>query len=316
MERAGSRALSVFSRVLNARVLRAHGDGLISTRELEERLGWAANASLRAATAGLYELGALERGGMRMASTRLTAAGHALLAVADALEGWLSHSDFGSLELSDPAAQGMVRALVAGWNSTVVQALAGRPRSLGDLRAEIPWHSYPCLKRRFAKLRRAALVADTGNGRRRSPEYEATPFLRRAVAPLILAIRWEREHLPGARVEMRDLEALLFLALPLVELLPSVSGSCVLAMPPGREAADGAESAPGMVALVVDTGRITLQHPAADFTPSTWAAGSAEGWLDALTAGETGSLRMRGPDAEVAVGAIGGLQRVLSDDFG
>jgi DNA-binding HxlR family transcriptional regulator len=166
MGQAGSLALSTFGRVLNARILRAHAGESLNTSELEQRLGWAAKASLRVATTKLCELGALERSddSVGSASTRLTAAGHNLLIVADVIERWLSRSEFGAFDLPDPASRGTIRALVAGWDSTMVQMLADRPRSLAGLSAEIAEHSYPALKRRFARLRRASLMAAVDDG--------------------------------------------------------------------------------------------------------------------------------------------------------
>jgi DNA-binding HxlR family transcriptional regulator len=275
-------------------------------------LGWAAEASLRAATASLCELGALERNGSRPPATQLTAAGRDLLGVADALERWLSRSDFGALELPDPAARGTIGALVAGWDSTVVQALATRPRRLADLRAQIATHSYPALKRRLAKMRGASLVMNLDEGSR-SPELKATPFLRHAAAPLVLAVRWERNHMPDVqRSNTRDLETLLLLALPLVELSSRISGSCVLAVLPVREPPDDDKPPIAKIRLAVASGRIALLPRSADHAPRTWVAGSVDAWLGAMTEGRVGSLPSRGSDLDLAADVVSGLHRILT----
>lgn len=313
MERAGCHALSVFARALSARVLRAHADGPLSSGELEERLGWAADASLRAATAEFCELGALERGGRQPVATRLTAAGNDLLSVADALERWLSHSAFGPLDLSDPAARGTVRALVAGWESTVVQALAERPRSLADLSPQITAHSYPALKRRFARLRTATLVAPV-DARARSPEYEATPLLRRAVAPLSLAARWERDHLAGAgSIDTHDLGAALLLALPLAELPPGAFGSCELAAT-AHGSDEDAEPSPATISLVVKEGKIASLSAGAVSVSETWALGPAEAWLDAMIDGQLAGLLLRATNSDLAAAVIDGVHLSLFSD--
>ncbi|HET6571317.1 MAG TPA: hypothetical protein VFG58_07510 [Solirubrobacterales bacterium] len=292
--RPGVRALSLFARVLSADVLRAHADRAWSFAELEQLLGWAPTASLRVATANLCDLGALAHEDGRRGATELTAAGSDLLAVADALEGWLAHSPFGPQELSEVAARGTVKALVAGWEAGIVQALAGRPRSIAELRPRSTEHSYPALKRRFAKLRSATLVAAVDEGAR-SPRYRATGLLRRAVRPLSMAISWERRHRGEDSIDQADMEAALQLALPLIELPPEASGNCVLAAP----TTNGNGSASELVALglTIANGQIAATEPAGATDPDTWALGSADAWLDAIAEGRGDELRVGGPDA-------------------
>lgn len=308
--RAGSRALSVFARVLSAQVLRAHSDGPLRSTELERRLGWAAKASLRVATIGLCELGALERGGEHALATGLTAAGRDLLNLADALERWLSDSPFGPLDLSEAAARGTIRAFVAGWESTIVQALSAGPSSLAELSATIPGHGYPVVKRRLARLRTASLVAAIDD-RARSPKQVVTPLLRRVVRPLGLAARWERSHMSAAPpLDRRDLEAALHLTLPLVELPLDASGSCVLVVSADRDQADDKQSA-AAVGVVAEKGRVTALDPEAVPTSTTWAMGSSDDWLEAIVTGQAGRLRLRGPDVELARLVIGRINRAL-----
>ena len=59
--RAGSRVLGVFENPLNTRVLRAHADGPQRLADLQEKVGWSAQTTVRAAVASLHELGALTR---------------------------------------------------------------------------------------------------------------------------------------------------------------------------------------------------------------------------------------------------------------
>lgn len=311
LERAGSRALSVFVHGLNAAVLRAHADRPLSSAELEGRLGWAAKASLRASIAELCELGALEREGRQPVVTKLTPGGRDLLRLADVLERWLSHSPFGALDLNEGAARGTVRALVGGWDSTIVQALAERPRRLADLSRELPDQSYAALKRRFAKLRTAALV-DCLDDAVRSPEYEATALLRRAAAPLSFAVRWEREHAPFGPLDEGDLEAVLLLALSLVKL-PRVSGSCLLAVA-RQQSVDDAPPAPMAIRLVAQKGAIVEASLAVAPMSETWALASTDGWLDAIVGGQLSTVRMRGPAVRLAEAVVQGIHRTLFPD--
>ncbi len=318
-ERAGSRALSAFARVLNAKVLEAHTDGPLRPAELETKLGWAAKASLRVATATLCELGALSSvepvEARRAAATQLTEAGEDLLAVAGALERWLSQSPFGPLPLWDTAGRGAVRALVAGWESTIVGAVAEEPRSLSELNSEIPEQSYPSLKRRLSRLRSASLVEPV-NGRRRSPAHTATEWLRGAVGPLSMAGRWERRHAAeqAPPLTRQEIEAALLLALPLVTLPSEASGDCVLAAP-AAEAGDGeAETSLAAVTLVVEKGRVVSSSSGAAPTPTTWALGTPDAWLDAMIDGNHDSLRLRGSHSALAVAAIRGIHESLFTD--
>jgi DNA-binding HxlR family transcriptional regulator len=313
--RAGSLALSTFARILVERNLRAHVDGPLTSGELEARLGWAAKASLRLATGNLCEIGALARradAATGSATTELTEAGRGLLRVADAIEGWLSHSPFGPLVLPDPAARGTIRALVAGWDSAIVRALAERPRSLSELNSELTEQSYPTLKRRLARLRTASLVERVGN-RGRSPAHAATDWLRRAVGPLIFASRWERSHAAAVAPPMTkgELEAALLLALPLVEFPKTTSGECVLAAPASPGRGEDAETALAAVSLVVQDGKVVACSPGAEDTPKTWVLGTPDAWLEAMADGHCEDLRLRGTDRKLVETVVTGLHGAL-----
>jgi DNA-binding HxlR family transcriptional regulator len=315
-ERAGSRALSIFARVLSARILRAHEAGALTSRELEARMGWAAKASLRVAVGNLRALGALAQTSptavRRGVTTELTPAGRELLSVADVLEHWLSASPFGPIPLPDTAARGVIRALVGGWDSAIVRTLAEGPRSLSELSSEIGEHTYAALKRRLSMLRSVNLVSPvTGNGR--SPSHEATKWLRCAVGPLTAAGRWERRHAGSDTPPMtrHEIEAALLLALPLVELSDDLSGSCVLAAPANPGASQEIEPVLAAVSLVVEDGRIETCESGADDTPRTWALGTPDAWLDAMIDGRCDELRLRGPDAELVEVVVAGLHEAL-----
>lgn len=315
-EGAGSRALAIFARVLNASLLRLHAGGPLCSGELEEKLGWAPKASLRLATANLCDLGALgqiESSGASQGNvTELTHTGHGLLAVADELERWLSRSPFGPISLPDTAARGTVRALTAGWDSTIVTALAARPLTLAELDAKIPCHSYSKLKRRLAKLRSANLVAPLGsNGKGAS--YVASDWLRRAIAPLSVAGRWERSHVATKTepLSRREVEAAFLLSLPLVELPRAACGSGVLAALVSAGAVDQAQPKLAAVSFVVKDGRIVSCSPGAPTAPTTWALGTQDAWLDALIDARLDVLRVRGVNQALALDVVGGLHDAL-----
>jgi len=315
-ERAGSRALSTFARVLSARILRAHADGALTSNELDARLGWAAKASLRVAISNLCELGVLVRtdlnDGRRASVTELTPAGGELLAVADVLEHWLSRSPFGPISLPDTAARGVVRALVAGWNANIVRELAEGPRSLAELSTEIDHHSYPALKRRLAMLRSVNLVAPV-NGKTRSPAHEATQWLRRAIGPLSAAGRWERNHAAPSTASLSrlELEAALLLVLPLAELPAGAAGECVLAAPASQTVGNGDEPALAAVSVVAADGKLLSVSSGASSTPATWALGTPGAWLDAIIDGNCDALRLRGADVGLVEALVAGVHEAL-----
>lgn len=310
---AGLQVLAIFARVLSAEVLRAHADGPLTPRELEATLGWAPEASLRVATASLRDLGALERDARPRVTTCLSPAGAELLTLADELERWLSQSPFGSLELSDSPARGIVRALVGGWEAAIVRSLAERPRSLAELSRKSEGFSYPALKRRAAQMRAAKLLA-CPDERPRSPELEPTRWLRRATAPFSLAADWELRHAPDLSSESEyDLEAVLLLALPLVDL-PSANapGSCLFAAPRGPAfGTNGDEPDLAAVSLAMGADGAAALSSGAAPSPDTWVLGLPGAWLDAVLVGRLDDLRIRGAHSELAKQAVNGIHKAL-----
>lgn len=312
MVRAGSRALSVFANALNARVLHAHADGQLTPRELEEKLGWAPQSSLRAAVTNLSDLGALTRvngSGSPGAPTELTEAGHELLPVADALERWLGSAPVDPIPLEDPAAQGIVRVLTAGWDSTIVRALAEQPHTLIELSARISDLNYPALKRRLGKLRSTQLVVPTAT--ENGTAYEASEWLRRAIVPLTLAGRWERRHSTGTEpISAIEVEAAFLLTLPLAELPLRSTGVCALAVLTSEEQTGAKRDVAG-VAVEVKGGAIVSCSAGAASSQPTWALGTVDAWLEALVDGRSETLRVSGTKPRLATSIIKALHTTL-----
>lgn len=312
--RAGSQALGVFARQLTAKVLRVHAEGPLCPSELEETIGWAPQTSLRTATATLRELGALTRvepeDGARATATELTAAGRELLLVAEALEHWLLSSPVGPIPLDSTAGRGTVKVLTAGWDSTIVMALAERPLSLTELNDAIVSTNYPALKRRISKLRSTSLVSPIGAGK--GTTYVATDWLRRAIAPIALAGRWERKHDPSfERVTRGEAEAAFMLTLPLVGELPTeASGTCALTVLAAEES-DGPPAEVGGVAVEVEDGRVIAFSPNTALAPTTWALGTADAWFEAVIEGKPEALDIRGSQPELPLGILDAIHTIL-----
>lgn len=283
----------------------------MSAQQLQGSLAWAPKSSLRAAQRRLVDLGALVEAGpagsSRSAVFEPTVAGRELLALADSLERWIGGGPAGPLPLDALAAQGIVRALAAAWESTVVRTLAERPRTLAQLDGCISGVAYPSLKRRLDKLLSIGLIGreDAESG------YDASEWLRRAAQPLILAVRWERRHDKDADpLTASEVEAVFLLILPLVELPGRASGACTLSV---LLSSDGHRSARGVAAVSVEggKGRTALSAAGAAEEPETWALGDVDSWLAAILEGDASGLRVRGAKPKLAQRTVAGLHRAL-----
>ena len=296
---AGSRALAIFAHSLNGTVLRAHTDHSLGSAELGEILRWAPETSLRLAVKDMRSFGALVRleptGAARFPTSELTLAGRELLLVANALETWLFRSPYGPLALEGTGGPSAIKALIAGWDSTMVRELAERSLTLTELSAKIAAHSYPSLSRRLSKLRTTNLVtpalSDAGG-----KGHEVSDWLRHGAAPLSVAGSWEHRHkLSEAGGASRgDLEAIFMLTLPLVELAPDVSGTCALTVLMPAQTGPWPEGEVAGVSIGVAKGRVVSCVASTTFNPASWALGSPEAWHEALIDGRLGALRFRG----------------------
>lgn len=313
MVRAGSRALSVFASPLNVRVLRAHADDGLPPGGLEAALAWAAPSSLRAAVGELTELNALaplDSGSEPSRALGLTPAGRELLDLALVVEEWLQGAPDGPVPLEDEAARGIVKVLVAAWNSTMVRALAERPYTLIELDARIRRLNYPALKRRLATLRATHLVVpvDTAVG----AGYVAGDWLRRAALLLARAVRWERRHAPACKAPARlEFEAILLLALPLVRLPGSAVGACTLAV---LLSDSGARRNLASVSVTIDGGAIATIATEPPVAEVAFALGTVDAWLEAVLDRRTHALRFAGTKRRLATTLIEALaaERCLS----
>jgi DNA-binding HxlR family transcriptional regulator len=307
--------LSLLAGPLCVPILRAHLDGPLRLSDLHERIGGAAQATLRGQVGNLRGIGALERQVRRgmpyTVENELTDAGHGVLEVAEGVEAWLTRAPQGPIALGSEPAKGALRALVGGWGSTILRALAARPLSLTELDSVIPEISYPSLERRLSAMR-AARQLEALPGQGGSRPYEVTEWTRQAVAPLAAAGRCECRHLaemtePPAGI---DIEAAFLLAVPLVTLPAERNGSCLLALDTGAEDGEAARPLVG-VQVEITGGEVVSCISRLDQGPRTWALGTSEPWLDAIIDGKLDLLRVGGEDPELARTVIAGLHAVL-----
>jgi DNA-binding HxlR family transcriptional regulator len=304
--RAGGTVLSLIAAPLSIPILRAHLEGPLRLPDLRERIGGAAQTTLRGQVGNLRGIGALERqvrGGMPYTvENELTDVGRGVLAVAETVEAWLLRAPQGPIPLGSESAKGAIRALVGGWGSTMLRALAACPLSLTELSSVISDHSYPALERRLSAMRAARQLEQRPNGGRGAKPYGVTEWTRQAVAPLVAAGRCECQYLAAATVPLTriDIEAAFLLSVPLVDLEVTNSGSCLLAVDTGPvKSAEFADRLAG-VHVEVEQGTITGCSSRFEYDPKTWALGSVSAWVDAILEGRSDRLRIGGDRTKLA----------------
>jgi DNA-binding HxlR family transcriptional regulator len=308
--------LSLIAGPLSVPILRAHLEGPLRLPDLRERIGGAAQTTLRGQVGNLRGIGALERhvrGGMPYTvENELTDVGRGVLAVAETVEAWLARAPQGPITLGSEPAKGAIRALVGGWSSAMLRALAARPLSLTELDSVITDLSYPSLERRLSAMRAARQVEVTPNGA--AKPYAVTEWTRLAVAPLVAAGRCECEHLAGATDPLTriDIEAAFLLAVPLVGLEIHRVGSCLLAVDTGVvEEGEDKERLAG-VHIEIEDGEVVSCVSRLEQQPQTWALGAVDSWVKAILDGNPDRLRVGGVDSRLAGDIIAGIHTALS----
>lgn len=312
--RAGSRALSLFSPPLNGLVLQALAKGPLPLTDLRESVGCPPATTLRCALESLGEIDAVRS---RQRSDRpqlgemgLTPRGGELADVAGAIQAWLSEAPAGALKLGSGPAKTAIRTLVDGWDAGVVRALAAAPHTLGDLDRLIGELSYPTLSRRLATMRAIGLAERcTLQGSR---VHRLTDWSRQAIAPLALAVRFERRHLeeiaPVTRIEV---ESAFLLTLPIASFPDWLSGACTLAVGTGDATRAHVRSRVAGVRVEVRNGRLAACSTRLETDPDTWALGTAESWLDAVIAGSDERLYFGGVEPGIPQAVVEGIRETF-----
>lgn len=305
------RLLALLGSPLSSTVIRRLSDGPTPLIELRRASGSPAQTTLRAHLKELDDIGAIARRRRDafpgVIECELTPAGTELLSVADALERWLQEAPEGPLAFGSSDAKAAIKALMDGWASTMLRALAARPLSLTELDSIIEGLSYPSLERRLGALRLTGQIeACTGNGK--GTPYKPTEWLRRATAPLAAAARWERRHIldDSSSTTRADTETSFLLSLPLVRLPAELSGSCRMGV---ETNADQERRLAGVIADV-QKGRIASCTVRLNGSASAWVIGSATAWLHAVVDLDLDGLELGG-DRRLARGVVDGLHAAL-----
>jgi len=305
--RAGTHALSLLAAPLNVIVLETLAERSRSLAELRREAGSPPQTTMRGHLRALTELGIVTKrrhddfpGSLDF---ELGDSGQDLTTVAEVTGAWLAVAPDGPLALGSVAAKSAIKALVEGWTTSMLRALAAKPLSLTELDSLISGINYPSLERRLTAMRVAGQVEAISAGGRGTP-YAVTRWLRQGIAPLAAAARWERLHLNGeaAPIDRRDAEASLLLAVPLLELSPDISGSCRLAIEMGA----GERHRLAGVMVRVEEGRIISCVSRLEGHPEAWVLGSSAAWLEAVIHGLE-----RGGDARLSRALLEGLHGQL-----
>jgi DNA-binding HxlR family transcriptional regulator len=295
MTRAGAQALNVLAAPLNIHTLKALEDGPMELLDLRRAVGSPPQSTMRVYTRALEDLNILERRRSNefpaTAQYTITPIGIGLLKVAEFLQEWLRAAPDGPILLGSVAAKSGTKALIGGWSSNIVRAVAARALSLTELNMLIPKISYPTLERKLDAMRTAKLVAPQPGESRGTP-YGATEWLRQAVVPLTSAVSWERQFVPepAAQIGRLDVEAAFLLSIPLMVLDPGITGKCRLSV----EIRGGSVPVFAGVIVGVEEGKVMSCSSRLDGDTQASATGSASSWMRQMNGGPLGQLEVSG----------------------
>jgi len=308
MMRAGGEALSLLAAPLNVHILQTLEEEPKALLDLRRAVGSPPQSTMRLYSRNLTERGVIDRRRRAefpgSAEYEITAAGRDLLGVARVLEEWLQASPDGPIQLGTPSSKSATKALVEGWSTNVIRAIAARPLSLTELNRLIPKVSYPSLERRLGALRLASLVeAHQGDGR--GTPYVATEWLRRAIVPLASAAAWERRYRSESQAQpigRLDVEAAFLLAVPLMEVPADFEGKARLSV----EIQGGSSPVFAGVLVCWEDGRVISCSSRLEGEAEAWVSGSPVAWLNRLSAVSGRSLEIGG-DIALAEQILSGL---------
>lgn len=312
--RAGAYGLSLLSVPLNVHVLKALQEEPLSLIDLRRAVGSPPQTTVRGHLRTLTELGVLERRRQPefpgAVDYDLGPAGRSLLDAAEVLQAWLAASPHGPIELGTVAARSAVKALVDGWSSAIVRALAARPLSLTELNRLISDLNYPSLERRLGAMRLAGQI-EAQPGRTRGTPYVVTEWLRQAVAPIASVARWERRYAAAQSVPIGklDIEAGFLLSVPLLTLPEDASGFCRLAV---EVRGGNGDNEPALAGVMVGLkeGRMASCVSKLKGQADAWVTGTVPAWIQALIDGDTDGIEVGG-DCSLGLNVLDGLNGAL-----
>ncbi len=141
-----------------------------------------------------------------------------------------------------------------------------------------------------------------------------TIWLRHAAVPLAAASRFERSHVASARDAKVDIQALLMLAMPIVDFPQAAEGAATLVTRQRSVHAEEQRPSPEAVTVEIRDGQSQRCIPAVESGAQSWVIGAPEAWLDAVLDGVLDRLRIGGAEAEFAEHDIDTLYATLSTE--
>jgi DNA-binding HxlR family transcriptional regulator len=288
----------MLSAPLNIHIMQALEAGPLAPLDLRRAANSPPQSTMRVYLRDLTAVGVLERHRQDsfppVVKYALTAGGRALLKVGEVLQAWLQAAPEGAILLGTPASKSATRALVDGWSTNIVRALAARPYSLTELSRLNNQTSYPALERRLAAMRLVNQVEPVRVDGRGTP-YRATEWLRQAIFSLTAATAWERRCLPdeSARIGRLDVEAAFLLAAPLMKLPSDLNGTVRL----GVEVQGGASPVIAGAIVRVQNGKVTASSNRLEGRVDASVTGTAMAWLRQMRGGATLQVEIGGNQA-------------------
>lgn len=236
---------------------------------------------------------------------RPSPAGKDLLLVGAVLQDWLSDCPDGPLMLGPPAATAL-SALLGGWSSTVIHALAEKPLTIDEVVEVVAVLDRETIGGQLDEMLEAGLVDVLEDNEEES--FAATEWLRTAIAPLATAARQELRHPleDTAPIAALDVQASFLLTLPLLDLPREISGTCSLAV----ELDEGVAGNPSGVTVRIEKGQIASCEVRIAGDVDAWAAAPAGAWLNTVIDMDTSQVRAGGDD-RLAGALLEGLHETL-----
>ena len=243
---------------------------------------------------------------------RPTPAGREVPFVGAVLARWLRRCPERPLELG-PESRRHMAALLGGWASMTIHALAGGPRSAAQACEAIQVLDREVIDARIDSMLDTGLLEEApGAGPDGEPLVGPTEWLRRGIAPLAAAARMELRFPPGdtAPIGALDVEAAFQLTLPLLKLPSRFAGACSLAV----ELEEGVPGGPAGVTVGIEDDRVVACEPGVDPAADTAVSGTTAAWLDAVIERRAEGISSSG-DPRLAKRILRELHRALFKRF-
>jgi DNA-binding HxlR family transcriptional regulator len=293
--RAGALGLSLLSDPLDVKALEVMANGPSTLIDLRRALGAPPETTLRKHLRTLMHYDLIKRWHQREFPTavyyEMTESGQDLVCASRVLKVWLAASPNGSLAVGSPLAKSAGKALIDGWTTNIMRALAARPLSLTELNRVITAVNYPSLERRLSAMRLAGQVTPVPSHGAAKP-YRVTNWLRKAVGPILASAQWERRRTPRGHVALGrlEVESTFLLATPLIRPSSELEGVVSLAV----ELSSNTGTVAAGVVVEVNGGLAVSCKSDLRADSQNSISGTDKAWLSTLLDADASGLEFRG----------------------